>query len=259
MSTTILRSALPQSPRSTIVSQSLSIIRKLIATEEFRVGGLTTAEMYRLALKEVPPPNFEKYQVRDNGDTEIQYTKSGQRKTPPPNPPHMEHPIRSMRFLKTQLLPILEGLKEIRMTTGKRFHAIPEAKPDLGKTKTKATKGKGKGNGKTGVDGHSILSSSSPVAPVSHTVHLWMPTQKPKVVRDKITSPKTTQAFGAEVGLGADWDHLNKRRQSARDEKIKHDLLIVSQVRKAEKQERKRLVWEAAVDNVDTISQQTQT
>ncbi|KAJ3820318.1 hypothetical protein F5880DRAFT_977795 [Lentinula raphanica] len=239
MSSVILRGQ----PKSLVISQSLSIIRKLLATEQFKQAGLTTAEMYRLALKEAPPPNFEKY-VHEHRDTEIRYTKSGQRKTPPPSPPHMDHPIRSMRFLKSQILPILEGLKEIRMTTGTRLHAAPEAKVDFGNTKTKTkAKGNGNGNGKLGVAGSSTPSVSSPPATISHTVHLWMPTQRAKVTpKDKVGH---SEVLGAEVGRGVDWDHLNRRRQRARDEKIKHDVDVMVQVRKQEKQEKKRKLWEA--------------
>ncbi|KAJ3984416.1 hypothetical protein F5890DRAFT_41891 [Lentinula detonsa] len=241
MSSVILRGQ----PKPSLISHGLSIVRTLLATEQFQKAGLTTTEMYRLALKEAPPPNFERYQVHENSDTEIRYTKSGQRKTPPPNPPHMEHPIRSMRFLKSQILPILEGLKEIRMTTGTRFHAAPEVKVNFGSAKTKTkTKAKGNGNSKPDVASSSTASPSSPTT-ISHTVHLWMPTQKAKVTKTIDNKPTPSNVFGTEVGRGADWDHLNRRRQRTRDEKVKHDVDIMAQVRKAEKQEKKKVLWEA--------------
>ncbi|KAH7875112.1 uncharacterized protein C8R40DRAFT_1237307 [Lentinula edodes] len=243
MSTTMLRSALLQGSSSSTISQGMSIIRKLLATDQFRVNGLTTAEMYKLALKEAPPSNYEGHIIQDRVVTKIPYTKSGGKKIPPPDPPHLEHPIRSMRYLKTQILPILQGHKEIRKATGKRFHAVPEAKVDTGNAKTK-TKAKGKGNSNSGIAGHSQSSASTPSAPIPYTVHLWMPTQKPKVIKDAVASPAMTVDLGAEVGVGADWDHLNKRRQRARGEKVKRDLGIASQVRKSERQERKRAVWE---------------
>ncbi|KAJ3809092.1 hypothetical protein EV368DRAFT_42101 [Lentinula lateritia] len=146
------------------------------------------------------------------------------------------------RYLRTQILPILQGLKEIRKATGNRFHAVPEAKVHTGNAKTKV-RAKGKGNSNPGVVGHS-QSASAPTAPIPYTVHLWMPTQKPKVIKDAVASPATTVDIGAEVGVGADWDHLNKRRQRARGEKVKRDLGIASQVRKSERQERKRSAWE---------------
>ncbi|KAJ4000581.1 hypothetical protein F5050DRAFT_1803924 [Lentinula boryana] len=237
MSSVILRGQ----PKPSLISHALSIVRPLLATEQFRKAGLTTAEMYRLALKEAPPPNFEKYAVHENRDTDIRYTKSGQRKNPPPSPPHMEHPIRSMRFLKSQILPMLEGLKEIRMTTGTRSHAAPEVKVNFGSAKTK-TKAKGKGNGYSKPD---VASSSTASTTISHTVHLWMPTQKAKVTKTIENKPTPSDVFGTEVGRGADWDHLNRHRQRTRDEKVKHDVDVMAQVRKAEKQEKKKLLWEA--------------
>lgn len=93
----MLRSALLQGSSSTTISQGMSIIRKLLATDQFRVNGLTTAEMYKLALKEAPPSNYEGHIIQDRVVTKIPYTKSGGKKIPPPDPPHLEHPIRSMR------------------------------------------------------------------------------------------------------------------------------------------------------------------
>lgn len=97
MSTKMLRSAFLQGPTSTIISQGMSVIRKVLATEQFRVSGLTTAEMYKLALKEAPPSNYEGHILEDRVVTKIPNTKSGRKKIPPPEPPHLEHPIRSMR------------------------------------------------------------------------------------------------------------------------------------------------------------------
>jgi hypothetical protein len=35
---------------------------------------------------------------------------------------------------------------------------------------------------------------------------------------------KREAAFGAEVGVGEDWDHLNRRRRRAREEKVERDV-----------------------------------
>ncbi|KAE9408529.1 hypothetical protein BT96DRAFT_913705 [Gymnopus androsaceus JB14] len=210
------------------------MIRKIIATaDQFRTSGLTTAEMFKLALKQPPPENFQKFPVPSG--TEILYTNSGKRKTLPPSPPHPEHPVRSIRFLKTHVLPVLEGQKEIRLAQGKRFTVVPEAKVEA---KTKKGKGKGKGNAA------SASASSAPQQPISHNVMVWMPTQKPRIEKQILPSPPATLS-GAAVGVGEDWGHLNRRRKGARDEKVKRDFALMVRVKSAENQERKRLAWEA--------------
>lgn len=87
----------------TAVVQSLGLIRKIIDTEQFRTSGLTTAEIFKLALKEPPPGNFEKYKIPS--ETEIHFTNSGKRKILPPNPSHPEHPVRSIRCVSSVNFP----------------------------------------------------------------------------------------------------------------------------------------------------------
>ena len=41
------------------------------------------------------------------------------------------------------------------------------------------------------------------------------------------------EAFGAEVGVGEDWSHLNKRRQRAREEKVARDVKWMKKVQRA--------------------------
>jgi len=219
----------------TAVVQSLGLIRKIIDTEQFRTSGLTTAEMFKLALKEPPPGNFEKYEIPS--ETEIHFTNSGQRKILPPNPPNPEHPVRSIRFLKTQVLPVLEGLKEVRMATGKRFTVIP-AKVEANAKAKQAAKGKGKSNAAA------ATTSAAPPTTISHNVMLWMPTQKPRVPKTKSHSPPIVLS-GAAVGAGEDWGHLNKRRNRARNGKVKREIQLIKEVKKAENEERRRLAKEA--------------
>ncbi|KAI0305212.1 hypothetical protein B0F90DRAFT_1702523, partial [Multifurca ochricompacta] len=57
------------------------------------------------------------------------------------------------------------------------------------------------------------------VAALSQPVSTWMwqlvdkSKNPPKEAKDKVQ-----QVFGAEVGVGEDWDHLNKRRRRARED-----------------------------------------
>lgn len=39
-------------------------------------------------------------------------------------------------------------------------------------------------------------------------------------------------AFGAEVGVGEDWGHLNKRRQRTREEQVERDVKWVTKLRR---------------------------
>lgn len=41
------------------------------------------------------------------------------------------------------------------------------------------------------------------------------------------------EVFGASVGVGEDWSHLNKRRQNAREEKVRRDVDWLKELRAA--------------------------
>ena len=57
--------------------------------------------------------------------------------------------------------------------------------------------------------------------PTTMSVWLWkMKTRPPPPPEPK----KEKVVFGAEVGVGEDWSHLNKRRQRAREEKVGRDV-----------------------------------
>jgi len=48
-----------------------------------------------------------------------------------------------------------------------------------------------------------------------------------------LTEEKDEEVLGAEVGVGEDWGHLNKRRRRAREEKVKKDVKWMNKVSKA--------------------------
>jgi hypothetical protein len=57
--------------------------------------------------------------------------------------------------------------------------------------------------------------------PVTTGVWLWRARERPSPP----PAPKQEKlVFGAEVGVGEDWLHLNKRRQRAREEKVARDV-----------------------------------
>lgn len=55
--------------------------------------------------------------------------------------------------------------------------------------------------------------------------------------------------FGAEVGVGEDWSHLNKRRQRAREGKVARDVTWLKDLQKIR---RERVVLENAVGRGQT-------
>lgn len=123
------------------------------------------------------------------------------------------------------------------MATGKRFTVIP-AKVEANAKAKQAAKGKGKGNAAA------ATTSAAPPTTISHNVMLWMPTQRPRVPKKVLHSPPT-EFFGAAVGAGEDWGHLNKRRNRARDGKVKREIQLMKEVKKVEIEEMKRLAKEA--------------
>lgn len=78
-------------------------------------------------------------------------------------------------------------------------------------------------------------------------VWLWRMTARPQ------TPPKLKEeepVFGAEVGVGEDWSHLNKRRQRAREEKVTRD---VAWLKDLESIRRERAALEKAVEKGSTV------
>jgi hypothetical protein len=67
--------------------------------------------------------------------------------------------------------------------------------------------------------------------PVSTWV--WQLLDKPKKSSFDSTEEKEEEVFGAEVGVGEDWSHLNKRRRRVREEKVLRDVKWIGRVQKA--------------------------
>ncbi|KAL1938844.1 hypothetical protein VTO73DRAFT_11224 [Trametes versicolor] len=117
--------------------------------------------------------------------------------------------IPSMRYLKRVILPDLEqsGKVEKAHTKQTLTEAELEAlKANMGKKSKKA--------------------STLP----SH-VQLWR--WQLKEAKPQEPAPEETKLYGSEVGLGADWSHLNKRRQRGRQEKVREDMKWLKQLRQA--------------------------
>jgi len=82
--------------------------------------------------------------------------------------------------------------------------------------------------------------------PVTTDVWLW----KLKARPPPPPAPKPEKpVFGAKVGVGEDWSHLNKRRQRAREEKVARD---VTWLKDLEKLRRERAALEKAAEKEAT-------
>ncbi|KAH9918643.1 uncharacterized protein B0H18DRAFT_1030141 [Fomitopsis serialis] len=109
----------------------------------------------------------------------------------PPEPPHPNHTIRSMKYLRSQVLPDLMRTKDVR-----RVYMQKELTPAEIEQRKRTAKGPRK---------QSIVAST--------TQGVWRFEFRNRPVLQK---PKEQEIFGADVGVGADWSHLNKRRQRSR-------------------------------------------
>ncbi|TFL07366.1 hypothetical protein BDV98DRAFT_557745 [Pterulicium gracile] len=182
------------------VDAGLVVIRKIL-TEN--TSGLTTQELYRLALKEKAPSSF-----RVPAPVERYVPPAGRQS--PPEPPHPQHPIHSMSFLKHHILPVLEQKGEFRKSRITRTIEQRQAAP---------SQSSGKGKRKDA----SASSASSPSATVTTTTvdaFVWRPFAGPRRIPDKALQWPQNKPLGEELGIGEDWSHLNKRRQRARTRKL---------------------------------------
>lgn len=76
------------------------------------------------------------------------------------------------------------------------------------------------------------MSKGKKTAPVPSFHWLWLWQLKAPVPQKPPRLEK--KPFGAEVGVGEDWSHLNKRRQRARQEKVGRDVQWMRELKKAE-------------------------
>jgi len=184
--------------------EGLAIVRQVL-TNRSDATGLTTHELFNLAVNQPPSKKIDHEPLSPSS---ITYGKGGKARISAPLPPHPEHPVRSLSFLKSSILPILEGQKEIKRYKERRIPFISTSTVSVSPT------GK-QNNGK----GQQQSSAAQPASPV--TVWVWKPLlYKPKPIK---APRKAKPVLGAEVGVGEDWSHLNKRRQRARVGKLRRE------------------------------------
>jgi hypothetical protein len=76
------------------------------------------------------------------------------------------------------------------------------------------------------------------VAALSQPVSTWMWQLVDKPKESSLEKKdKDEEVFGAEVGVGEDWGHLNKRRRRAREGKVARDVQWVEKLESARRAE----------------------
>ncbi|KAJ3475718.1 hypothetical protein NLI96_g11652 [Meripilus lineatus] len=154
---------------------------------------LSVQQIYRLAVKSELPEGVHEHGEHYHGIT----------------PPHPNNAIRSMSYLKHVVLPDLARRKELE-----KVHSIRTLTPEELEQRLQT-----------------LTKSARKAADLSTTTDVWLwqaATPKP------VPAPKPPKPlYGVEVGAGADWSHLNKRRQRARVGKVQRDIKWMRQLEKA--------------------------
>jgi len=169
---------------------------------------ISTRDIFKLAVKVPAPPGA-------NAEPLTPWAKY--LKNSKPAPPYPDHPVRSLSYLKRTVLENLVRTRDIKKVHIKRVLSPAEIE------QRKATMYKS----------HAKKSS---VAAVSHPVSTWMWQLVDKSKESSLEGTKKDEdeeVFGAEVGVGEDWSHLNKRRRRAREEKVARDVKWMEKVQRA--------------------------
>lgn len=187
-------------------------------------GPLSTRELFEKAVKVSPPPRA-KGQPLTPAARDL--------KNASPAPPYPDHPVRSQRyvyhappdscshtphasFLKRTILEDLVRTRNVKKVHIKRVLSPTEVEhrmSTMSKAQLKKT---------------SVEALSQPVS-----TWMWQSVNKSanpvRVSKDE----DAKVAFGAEVGVGEDWSHLNRRRRRVREEKVAQDVKWMRKVEKA--------------------------
>ncbi|OBZ77348.1 hypothetical protein A0H81_02319 [Grifola frondosa] len=181
-----------------ISRQARELVLSILAKEK-----LTTQQLWKaVAKREIElPPNRE-------------WTAPTR---PGSNPPYPSHHIPSLTFLKRIVLPALaRGTRDITKVHSKKTLTEEEQQQRLA----------------------SMTKAARKASKIQTSIDVWewqLNPDKPVQVQRKVEEVKTVP-FGAEVGVGEDFSHLNKRRQRARAKSVTRDVawMKVLQAAKAE-------------------------
>ncbi|KAK7021059.1 hypothetical protein VNI00_017548 [Paramarasmius palmivorus] len=211
--------------KTAAVREGLRMVRSIMASDTSK-DGLTTSQIYQITVKKRANVEFKSF-LKEVGlsaaKVEQQQATNGQSgslKAPPPAPPRPLLPLKSM----TEVLPILEGNKEITLKRVMRVPTVTEQAPETTKA-SKKIKGKGRNE------------SNANAAPSPVQVYLWKNVPKPKKpVQGEVNWGPYAKSFKPqwwEVGTGEDLGHLSRRRRRARVDKIGREVETAKVVKRA--------------------------
>ncbi|KAH0582007.1 hypothetical protein J132_01381 [Termitomyces sp. J132] len=191
----------------------LAVVRDILANKESPLHsplGMTTDELYKLSLQHTPSPEFYNPHTRANKPYPPMPVPriKGKKREQPPAPPNPEHPVRSKAFLKKIILQYLVGTQEIVKTRADRL---------VDSSKVFKTNKKGK----------RIPVEDTGAGPVTQPVWVWKSVNvvdPASIKRQPKPPPQLIEPFGAEVGVGEDFSHLNERRQKSRSAAVRREL-----------------------------------
>lgn len=170
---------------------------------------ISTRDILTLALKVPAPRGFNAGPLA----SWARYLKNSK-----PAPPYPNHPVRSISHLKRTILEDLVRTGDIEKIHVKRV--LSPAEVEL----RKATMSKP----------HAKRMAATILSEEPVSTWLWQVVHKPKKSSLEGTEKdKDEKVWGAEVGVGKDWSHLNKRRQRAREEKVARDVKWSKKVQRA--------------------------
>ncbi|KAH9026293.1 hypothetical protein EDB83DRAFT_2425715 [Lactarius deliciosus] len=168
---------------------------------------LSTRELFEKAVKVPHSPGV-------NGEP---LTPSAQKlRDATPAPPYPDHPVRSLTFLKRTILENLVRTRDVKKVHIKRVLTPAEVEHRMS-TMSKAQ--------------HKKTSAEALSQPVS--TWMWQPVDKSATPVRVSKDEDAKVVFGAEVGVGEDWGHLNKRRRRVREEKVARDVKWMGKVQRA--------------------------
>ncbi|KAG2140592.1 hypothetical protein DEU56DRAFT_900808 [Suillus clintonianus] len=187
------------------------LVRSIVVSSK---SPLSTKDIYHLALKQTAIQLVSDESPEHNVPKKEHPTiVRGMLKQPSTRPPHPEHAVRSLQYLKRVVLPDLVNSKEIEKFCTKRTLSQAEIDHRL-QTVTKAAR-----------------KEQSALLAAPRNTWLWKTRTPPPPLKPlPVSTLSKSELLGlprltaADVGVGEDWSHLNKRRRRARKEKVERDL-----------------------------------
>lgn len=183
-------------------AEALRIVRNVIYSNP---KPLTAHEVYKLALKE-PSTVTGKNPIKHERSTGEKVEHDG------PLPPNIDHPVRSMSYLKKSILPTLATKKEIE-----KVHAISTLTPEEVEQRLK-----------------NFSKAQRRTANIQTSKDVWV--WRPKAPQPTPKPKPAVEVFGKEVGVGEDWGHLNRRRRRAREESVARDVRWLRELEKVKQE-----------------------